>query len=79
MENEKVLDKAIKVNQSGFGVSGSIYFELWSTREYTNQDIGESQVHAGYHPNGYGGPNGLKIQIEDGLVKHTWSCWASCD
>ena len=76
---EKVLNKALKHNQSGYGVAGSITFILWSTREYTSQEIGEAQVHAGYHPAGYGGPDRLKVAIEDGLVKHMWTCWASCD
>jgi hypothetical protein len=57
----------------------NIYFIAMFDTKPTFDEIGEVQIKAGYHPLGYGGPNGIKIIQKDDCWEVRFSCWASCD
>jgi hypothetical protein len=60
-------------------LSSKNWFRIESSYEPSKQDIEQSQIDLGYHPNGYGGPSNVERSIYRCRFITTWSCSASCD
>lgn len=72
-----ILEK--RQTYSGNGVAQRTWFEAISDTKPADAEIVEAQKELGYHPAGYGGPNGIKTTEENGQFKTVWCCWSSCD
>ena len=79
--NGKKIHSARVTACAGHGVSNNVYMECYvEGGDLTTAEIGIVQDKIGYHPDGYGGPNRIeRSQLEMGVVRYTWSCYASCD
>jgi hypothetical protein len=64
--------------RTGPGITDHVNFEVLTDKPI--EDVGTVQAYLGYHPCGYGGPNGVRIQPQsDGNILYHWYCWGSCD
>lgn len=68
------------VSKSGYGVRGSVYFEIESSTEITPEIAMQAQTKLGYMPQGYGFEN-FKVEKDMILLRYkaTWKCQAGCD
>lgn len=68
-----------KTGSTGNRVSDHVNFEMVTDVEPTSDQVAEEQRKLGYHPAGYGGPNGVSTVKQDKHYKTVWYCYASCD
>lgn len=74
------IDYKRKTGSTGNGVSSTISFEMVTDDYPTEDDVANAQIDLSYHPAGYGGPMSIeRSRMDDGKIKTTWKCYASCD